>query len=95
MKKILFRFSTSSSDIQEEVLEFEDNITDNEIEIEFKDWMHNLIDGSWWVILPVKGLSVSYDGYVGNCPKCNKFIVEVQSASHCIHCNQPISWKEK
>lgn len=95
MKKIMFSFSADTKDIREEVFEFEDNVTDEEIEIEFQDWTHNFIDAAWWVILPVKGLSVSHDGYVGNCPKCNKFIIEVQSLNRCKHCSQPISWKEK
>lgn len=32
----------------DEIIEFEDNATKDEIEEEFVDWVHELEDASWW-----------------------------------------------
>lgn len=33
---------------QEEIMEFEDDATDEEIDETFEDWKSNYIDASWW-----------------------------------------------
>lgn len=33
---------------QEEIIEFEDDVTDEEIKRSFIEWRENLLDGSWW-----------------------------------------------
>lgn len=44
----------------------------------------------------VKGISITHEGYVGNCPACNKFIRQLENKHYCNHkgCGQAISWEE-
>lgn len=40
-----------------------------------------------------KGISVTHEGRVGNCPSCRKFIREEQNKNFC-DCGQKIDWSE-
>lgn len=40
-----------------------------------------------------KGISVTHEGRVGNCPSCGKFIREEQN-KHICDCGQRIDWSE-
>ena len=49
MKKIHFYLGIGINNAdREEVVEFEDNATDEEIGDEYEDWKNNYIDASWW-----------------------------------------------
>lgn len=49
MKKIHFYLGIGFSTVcHDEVVEFEDNATEEEIEEEFDDWVHEHEDASWW-----------------------------------------------
>ena len=45
----------------------------------------------------VKGLSQTYEGYVGNCPHCGKFITRRESKLVCVYenCLQRLDWSEE
>ena len=45
------------------------------------------------VIRAPKGISVTYEGRVGNCPYCGKFIREEQN-KHICDCGQRIDWSD-
>jgi len=44
----------------------------------------------------VKGISVTHEGYVGNCPLCGKFIRYKENTHFCNHknCGQKLNWEE-
>jgi hypothetical protein len=49
MRKIRFYLGIGISNAaQEEVVEFEDDTTDDEIEDAFQEWKSNYIDANWW-----------------------------------------------
>lgn len=93
MKKVMFNFNTEGKDVREEIIEFNDDVTDDEIEIKFTEWINDIINVSWQKIMPIKGTWVINEGYVGDCPKCNYYIFEEFSKKRCKYCRQPIVWE--
>ena len=41
----------------------------------------------------VEGLSITYEGLVGNCPYCGEFVVEWSDKSDICECGQKLIWK--
>lgn len=49
MRKVKFYLGTGyPSSNHEEIMEFDDDITDEEIEEEYQIWKEEKLDGSWW-----------------------------------------------
>lgn len=49
MRKIHFYIGTGYAGAEyNEIMEFEDNATDEEVEEAYKDWKENQLDCSWW-----------------------------------------------
>ena len=49
MKKIHFHLGIGYAlAVHDEIIEFEDNATEEEIEEEFDDWVHEHEDALWW-----------------------------------------------
>lgn len=49
MKYVKFYVSAGyPSTTQEEIVEFEDDVTEDEIEEAYQDWKAGVIDDSWW-----------------------------------------------
>lgn|GEM_PF-1615501 len=49
MRKIKFHISIGLAGAeQEEIVEFEDDVTGEEIEDSFQDWKSDYIDAGWW-----------------------------------------------
>ena len=42
----------------------------------------------------VVGLSITYDGLVGNCPSCKKFVRQQDSKPNLCECTQQIDWSQ-
>ena len=42
----------------------------------------------------VKGISISHEGRVGNCPNCNYFVTEFEDKDECKKCRQKLVWGE-
>jgi Zn finger protein HypA/HybF involved in hydrogenase expression len=44
----------------------------------------------------VEKLSLTHEGYVGNCPSCKKFIRKFENECFCNHrdCGQKLDWSE-
>lgn len=41
----------------------------------------------------VEGLSITYEGLVGNCPYCGEFVVEWSDKPDICECGQELIWK--
>lgn len=41
----------------------------------------------------VKGISLTHEGRVGNCPACNKFVTESENKKYC-DCGQKLNWNK-
>ena len=49
MRKVKFYLGTGFPGAsREEIVDFEDDTTDEEIEESFEDWKNNRLDASWW-----------------------------------------------
>lgn len=61
---------------------------------ELNELIHNyqLNNMDYSEVLKVKGISVTHDGRVGNCPKCGKLLREEDNIIQCDKCGQPITW---
>lgn len=56
MKKVKFYLGTGFAGVaHEEIIEFDDNVTDEEIQEAFYDWYEDKLDPSWWYIEEKKG----------------------------------------
>lgn len=42
----------------------------------------------------VVGLSITYDGLVGNCPSCKKFVRQQDSKPNLCECTQQMDWSQ-
>lgn len=93
VKQIVFSYRTSNGDTLEEVFEFEDTATAEEVETKLQGWIHEHIHVSSQKIMTITGIWVENRGYVGDCPNCNSYIFEEWSRKRCKCCNQPIIWE--
>ncbi len=50
------------------------------------------LDGSLLDYKKVKGISVSHEGRVGNCPNCNALVAEFEDNEKCEKCGQKLDW---
>ena len=51
MRKVIFYLGTGFANVKdEEIMEFEDGTTDEEISEIFHDWYEEKLDASWWDI---------------------------------------------
>lgn len=51
MKKVKFyAYFLPSATREEETIEYDDDVTNAEIEADFEDWKSNLLDTEWWEI---------------------------------------------
>lgn len=46
-------------------------------------------------LFKVKGISLTHEGRVGNCPHCGKFITQRHDEVQCNFCSKPIFWKQR
>ncbi len=50
------------------------------------------LEGSLLDYKKVKGISVSHEGRVGNCPNCNALVAEFEDNEKCEKCGQKLDW---
>lgn len=50
------------------------------------------LEGSLLDYKKVKGISVSHEGRVGNCPNCNALVAEFEDKEKCEKCGQKLDW---
>lgn len=51
MKKIKFFLSIGYSNaVQEEEVEYPDDVTEEEIKEDYQEWKNGIIDGNWWEV---------------------------------------------
>lgn len=48
MRKIKFFFSNGTQTKQEDIFEYNDDVTSEEIDRDLKDWVNNYIDYGWY-----------------------------------------------
>lgn len=51
MKKVKFyAYFLPNATVEEETMEYDDDVTSSEIDADFEDWKANLLDTHWWEI---------------------------------------------
>ena len=48
MRKVEFFFSNGERTVKRDVFEYDDDVTDEEIDSHLKDWVNNYIDAGWY-----------------------------------------------
>ena len=71
---------------------------------ELDDIYKNKVEPSWQCLIELiekatpkkaKGISITHEGRVGNCPSCNRFVRKVDIKPNICECGQALDWSDE